>query len=307
MQGGTAHDQQLALWGQRIKKIKGARITIDSPIGHVPWGLLYDEEIPKDLGDDYLDVLLQHFWMTSYELDLLPDYPESSAEWETTLDNLTATRMMVAINESIQGGYGIKQAEFFSSLPEDPPSITLSRGKKELVERIANRVEPQHLIYLYCHHQKGKTWSVDDYRDMNDSKILIRGNAEGENEDGVITLTELEDNEDISIFKPPSPPVTFLNGCTSAQVEIGDPTSFMYYFVYVLGAQAFIGAESKIPAAFADAFGRRFVREFLGGGRIGDIMFDARLHFARDYHNPFGLYYTLYGNGNIRLTQPALG
>jgi hypothetical protein len=305
--GNASRDPQMELWRQRIKKKKGARLVIDSSIGNIPWGLIYDEKIPKNLGDDYLKTLLNHFWMTSYELDVLPDYPESSADWETTLDNKEATRFTVAINQDLSGGYGLRQLEFFHNMPKDPPSLRIGLKKNEVLKNISKRKEALHLLYFFCHHQKGATWSVDDYRDVNDSKILIRGNYDGEKEDGTISLRELVDDEDIVEFAPPNPPVIFLNCCTSAQVEIGDPTSFMYYFIYILASQAFIGTESKIPGAFADPFGQRFVNEFLEGRRIGDILFDARLDFARNYHNPFGLYYTLFGNGNIRLSQSIKG
>jgi hypothetical protein len=305
LRGQTARDAKLSEWSHRIEKRKGSRITIDSPIGHIPWGLLYDAEVLENLGDDYLASLLLHFWATSYELDILPDYPESSTDWDTSLDNNKATRLTVGVNQDISGGYGLKQIEFFDAIPKNLISLKLSRGKRDLIDSITEREEPQHLLYFFCHHQKGKTWSEYDFRDLNDSKILIRGNSEKDGTDGTIYLKELESNELINEFAPPCPPVTFLNGCMSSQVEIGDPTSFMYYFIYWLGSQAFIGTESKIPAAFADAFGRRFVKEFIEGRRIGDILYDARLDYARKYHNPFGLYYTLYGNGNIRLRQPA--
>jgi hypothetical protein len=307
IQGGEYKDEQLATWGQRIKAKKGDRLTIDSPIGHLPWGLFYDEEIPEHLGDDYIEVLLRHFWATSYELDILPDYPDRSAEWDTTLDNRAATRLTLGVNESVKGGYGLRQVEFFEGILQNSPSYTMSRRKKEFLDSITRREEPQHLIYLFCHHRKGDTWSVDDYRDLSDSKIILHGDDDGEEADGVITLTELEDNERIRAFKPPCPPVTFINGCGSSQVEIGDPTSFMFYFVNVLESQAFLGTEAVIPAAFADAFGQRFVRDFLSGRRIGDILSEERVFFAREYNNPFGLYYTLYGNGNICLTKAIAG
>jgi hypothetical protein len=306
VRGDKSRDPQMELWRERIKKRKGLRLTIDSSIGHIPWGLLYDEQVPPQLDQNYLENLLAHFWMTSYELDILPDYPESSADWETTLDNKETTRLTVAVNKDITGGYGLKQVAFFEDLPQNPPTLRLNVLKDKVIESMAKREEPQHLLYFFCHHQKGATWSVDDYRDVNDSKILIRGNYDGEQTDGTISLKELV-NAEIAEFAPPYPPVVFLNGCTSAQVEIGDPTSFMYYFIYLLASQAFIGTESKIPGAFADAFGQRFVTEFLARRRIGDILFDARLYFAREHYNPFGLYYTLYGNGNIRLTQSAKG
>jgi hypothetical protein len=77
----------------------------------------------------------------------------------------------------------------------------------------------------------------------------------------------------------------------------------MHFFVYQLKCYAFIGTEAEIPASFADDFGRHFVSEFLKARPIGSILFEARKDYAQKYCNPFGLYYSLYGDGNVRLIQ----
>jgi hypothetical protein len=89
----------------------------------------------------------------------------------------------------------------------------------------------------------------------------------------------------------------------SSQTKIGDPVNFMVYFIERLKAYAFIGTEAQIPTLFADDFGKRFVEEYLRGEPLGKIMCNARKFYARKYHNPFGLYYTLYGDGKVRLKQ----
>jgi hypothetical protein len=128
--------------------------------------------------------------------------------------------------------------------------------------------------------------------------MIIAGNTA--TPEGALSIKDLKNKEGIKGFD--SPPVVFLNACQSAQTEIGDPASFMFYFINFLKAYAFVGTEAEIPAAFADVFGKRFVQEFLSGRPIGQIMFEARRDYAAA-HNPFGLYYTLYGNGNVRLSQ----
>lgn len=301
-------DPMLARVGQYLKdRLAGRRVMIDSAVGDVPWGLLYDEKVPEDLRDDYLPQLLSHFWHTKYKLELLPDYPADCFEWAPELDNLEGTRLTVTINADTEEEYGTGQLPFFQGLArrldasgtQAPPPLRLNNDKRQVIESILNRREPQHLLYFFCHHEKGDgTWTRRGYRDFNDTRMLVSGNSP--TPEGSLSVKEMNDEEDIASFT--SPPVVFLNACQSAQTDIGDPSGFMYYFVNTLKAYAFVGTEAEIPAAFADAFGRRFVEEFLRGQAIGRILFEARVHYA-SRHNPFGLYYTLYGNGNVRLSR----
>ena len=217
--------------------------------------------------------------------------------------------MAATINREVGGEYGPRHIDFFKGLvkrfqfPEvtDPPTVKLFEGKKEMLNFIQNRSEPQHLIYFFCHHKKGQTKDELGWYRIEDTKLVLRGSAEGENAQEVVTVTELEEYEDIPEFEI-ARPVIFMNACESAQTEVGDPTSFMLYFISRLRAVAFVGTEALIPTAFADDFGQRFIKEFLSQRPIGQVILDARRHYAEKHYNPFGLFYTLYGNGNTRLS-----
>lgn len=301
----------LTQWAQDLKEtFKGERIIIDSAVGDIPWGLLYDEEVPEELGDNYLEQMLSHFWATSYELEVLPPYPRTRFRWRPKLDNTGQTRLTVTINKEVKGNYGSAQVTFFEGLAktlnagvsQEPFPLRLNSLTQELLESILKRQEPQHLLYFFCHHKKGSgSWTQRGWRAFNDTAMIIRG--ESVKADTALTIKDFE-NKEIKSFE--FPPVVFLNACGSTQTEIGDPTSFMLYFVNVLKSYAFIGTEADIPSAFADDFGRHFVCEFLKGRRLGEILSEARLGYARAQQNPFGLYYTLYGNGNVHLGEAAV-
>jgi hypothetical protein len=301
----------LAAWSQDLKEcFKGRRIIIDSAVGDIPWGLLYDEEVPEELDDDFLGGMLNHFWVTSYELEVLPPYPRTRFRWQPKLDNVEQTRLTVTINRNVKGDFGSAQLAFFedlasklnASVTQPPLPMRLNYFKRDLLESISIRQEPQHLFYFFCHHKKGSgNWTQRGWRNFDDTTMVING--ESTLDDNTLSIRELEDDE-IKCFE--FPPVVFLNACESAQLEIGDPTSFMLYFINVMKAYAFIGTEAAIPAALADDMGRHFVQEFLKGRPIGEILFHARIRYALECHNPFGLYYTLYGNGNVQLTEAAV-
>jgi hypothetical protein len=303
------NSQDLIQWSEDLKLLKGKRIVVDSAIGNIPWGLLYDAEVPESLEGDYVKELLEHFWVTSYQLEVLPNYPRSRFLWEPSLKNEKNTRLTVTINKDIKGSYGVAQDTFFGGLAgrlgavakSAPSTLVVNYDKTELIKSITNREEPQHLIYFYCHHKKaGGDWTLRGYRNFDETKMIIRG-EDPKNAEATLSIKEMRRNEHIKEFS--SPPVVFFNACESSQTEIGDPSSFMQYFVNILRSYAFIGTEAEIPAGFADEFGRRFVSEFLNARSIGEIMFAARKDFALNHHNPFGLYYTLFGDGNVRLEQ----
>jgi hypothetical protein len=192
------------------------------------------------------------------------------------------------------------------SPPAPPPchtvkgDITINTAKECVINSLLERQEPQHLYYYFCHHEKGDgIFNYRGYRDFNESKMVITGKTPSD--DTAIGFLELKQNGKIKKFK--YPPVVFMNACESAQVEAGNPAGFMFYFTYMLSASVFIGTEAPIPTTFADDFGRSFIRRFLRGESVGQTLFDLTRHYASTHKNPFGLYYTIHGNGNTRLTK----
>jgi hypothetical protein len=296
-------------WAEKLKKMKGRCLTIDDQIGGIPWGLLYDEEIPEPLPADYINEMLKHFWITSYQVDFLPKYPRDRILWAPQLNNSDGTRLTITVNQHIEEHDGSQQGSFFKNISNrwfdtstSQPLVPfkINTMKQEVLESIMSRQEPQHLLYFFCHHKKadGK-WGKMGWKDLEDSKMIIEG--EEVDEETAIGISEMLKNVKIKNFT--YPPVVFLNACESAQTEVYDPVSFMVYFIERLKAYAFIGTEAQIPTAFADDFGRRFIKGYLRGEAIGKILFDARRSYAQECHNPFGLYYTLYGDRKVCLTQ----
>lgn len=296
----------LVTWSQVLKSLKGRRLVIDSVIGGVPWGLLYDEEVPASPSDDYIAEMIDHFWLTSYRLEVLPEYPKARAGWLPQLNNREGTRLTVTVNEYIDQNDGSKQIEFFKAIRGDSLGLQtlrpllpfeINKQKADVIRNITTKQEPQHLVYFFCHHKKGDgKWMSAGWRDFDESEMIVEGKVPSPKT--TITLTEFRDAK-IKSFT--SPPVVFMNACESSQVEIDDPTSFMIYFINSLHACAFIGTEAQVPTRFADEFGKRFVKEFLSGKAIGEIMYNARRDYAKKHLNPFGLFYTQYGDGNVRL------
>jgi hypothetical protein len=288
---------------------EGSIVELDALAAPLPWSLLYEGDLPKDDDPAYLQKLIPQFWGLRYQLIAHPPWGSNNINNKPYLSNNDGTRLTIAINKKSDEEYRTSQMSFFTAMkdklngPEgiDRQSlIALGTCKEHVIASLRTRQEPQHLYYFFCHHEKGDgEINIVGVADLFQQTQII---MEGE-EQGVITLEELSTNSDIQPFK--FPPVIFLNACHSNQLKMGDPTSFMTYFIRRLGSWNFIGTEADIPAPFADAFGKIFVEKFLNGQTVGDILFSLKNYYAKEHLNPFGLYYTLFGRGEIHLQNPV--
>lgn len=286
----------------------GSIIELDALDAQLPWGLLYEGDLPPASDPNYLEKLISQFWGIRYQLTVHPPWGNSAFNLKPYLSNTDGTRLTIAINQKTDEEYQTGQMSFFTGMKEkfsgraSAGVLALGTCKEHVIDNLRKREEPQHLFYFYCHHEKGDgEISLSGVPNLlQQTQILMEGD-----EQGVITLKELAKNSEIQPFK--FRPVIFLNACQSGKLKMGDPTSFMTYFIRRLGSWNFVGTEAEIPAAFADEFGQAFVKRFLTGERIGKILIDLRSEYAQKHLNPFGLYYTLFGRSEICLQHPVPG
>lgn len=293
----------------RDELAEGARVIITSRMGDIPWGLLYDAPVPEKGDENFLDEVKKHFWGLKYQIEVAPPSAQRfMLKPRHVLNNEQSTQLTVTINEKMDAEFQTKHKTFFERLPSEyrlsqtaePPPLRLAYQKESVLQSLLDRQEPQHLYYFYCHHKKGDgKFNFRGYRDFEESKLIVSGRDPSPAT--AIGFLELRQSEAYGQFQ--SPPVVFMNSCESAQGEFCNPSGFMFFFTYMLAACPFVGTEAPIPAAFADDLGREFVRRFLRGQPIGPLLLDLRRAYATGSHNPFGLYYTLYGNGNTRLNR----
>jgi hypothetical protein len=308
--GKKSTSNELEVLREFLMGQQGSRIMIDGGGGNLPWGLMYDDLVPAKLSEGFFAEVKQHFWGLRYQLELVPKYPTDSILWRNVLDNEEETRMGVTINKEVGEDYGPRHIKFFKELMEnfrfpevrDPPSVKLFNARQELLDNILERHEPQHLLYFFCHHKKGNKLTSEGWYEFAETAMVVSGSGENEETDETLSVQDLKNLELIPKFERANP-VIFMNACESSQTEVGDPSGFMLYFIEKLSAGAFIGTEARIPTAFAHHFGQRFIREFVLGRPIGQILFDSRRYYAMEHNNFFGLYYSLYGRGTIRLSR----
>lgn len=95
---------------------------------------------------------------------------------------------------------------------------------------------------------------------------------------------------------------TFLNACASASVA-PSRTSFPDLFLGFFDNLGFIGPEYTIPETFACDFARVFYANWLRWKHLGTALFKTRWFFAKKYCNPLGLFYTLYADPDLQLSE----
>lgn len=305
-------EEKLVMLAQDLRSLKaGSIIEIDALPAPLPWAFLYEGDIPPIDDPKYLKKLIPQFWGIRYQLAVYPPWGYSTVGRSPRLPNKDGTRLTVAINQKKDEEYKTGQMSFFTDMKEKfrgrqgAGGLAIGTCKQHVIDNLQTREEPQHLFYFYCHHEKGDgEMTIYGTHDLfQQTQIVMEGD-----EQGVITLDELEELSNSSAIQPfKSRPVIFLNACQSGKLKMGDPTSFVTYFIRRLDSWNFMGTEADIPAPFADAFGKAFVSSFLTGQGVGEILFRLRNKFAQKHLNPFGLYYTLFGRGDIRLQRRVKG
>lgn len=101
--------------------------------------------------------------------------------------------------------------------------------------------------------------------------------------------------------------IVILNACASSHTDPLTAASFAQWFV-ASGHRAFIGTETDVPDAVAAGFASAFYGRLLEARRpLGDAVVWARRDLLRDYRNPLGLLYVVYGDTDLTVERAHPG
>jgi CHAT domain len=101
--------------------------------------------------------------------------------------------------------------------------------------------------------------------------------------------------------------IVVLNACASSRTNPRTAASFAQWFVRK-GHRAFIGTETDVPDSVAGRFAAAFYGRLLEARRpLGEAVVWARRDLLRDFRNPLGLLYVVYGDTDLAVEHPRPG
>ena len=101
--------------------------------------------------------------------------------------------------------------------------------------------------------------------------------------------------------------IVILNACSSSRTDPLTAASFAQWFV-ANGHRAFIGTETDVPDGLAAGFAGAFYGRLLEARRpLGDAVVWARRDLLRDFRNPLGLLYAVYGDTDLVVERARPG
>lgn len=285
-----------------------------------PWSLVY-EAAPWD---DEKPVEVEQFWGWRYKLAIATD--ELTATYGQAGEQIVAPdglKIMVGLYARLKGAR--EQHRYFSELGKLPDGhlqpVMVDRRSEAVA---ALKAADQHLVYFFCHGYTEKM-ANDIQLDDNLVREFTRLAADALEQQDEAEREHLEDLFDVSdswlrLTRGKLPlamlqevlagvkftrhPLVFLNMCQSAQVLPSLSGGLIPFFIR-MGARAVMGTECSMNMVFGDRFARAFVDRFLRGQPAAEILWRLRQEFLGK-GDPLALAYTLFGDADLRLQEPAL-
>ena len=92
-----------------------------------------------------------------------------------------------------------------------------------------------------------------------------------------------------------------MNACGTSTINPSSAASFVQLFLEN-GNRGFIGTETRVPDLVATEYSRIFYKHLVGGETVGYAMHQAKWDLLRQFKNPLGVLYTLYGNPDLAVS-----
>lgn len=165
--------------------------------------------------------------------------------------------------------------------PEIPISIVYLQGHSDTTSKYAD-------YHYFCYAREIIERETDDDTDRFHLQSLTRGCTEG-------WLAEACPR-----------PLVFMNSCGSAGLQSVNISSFAGFF-QEMDYQGLLGTLWEIRLPTAADFAKVFFRELLQGKPVGRAILEAQQHLLDVHNNPFGVFYTFYGNSDLRVTHSKTG
>ncbi|MEE1753291.1 CHAT domain-containing protein [Streptomyces sp. SP18CS02] len=254
------------------------RISFDSDL-HLPWPMLAVE--PGD-GEEVWDSFLGHRHQveqtgTSYQTLQAPGAPRTLP---VTSLNTDSTLEMVA------------KAPEVRKLLEERSHLTVHTESETFLEALSGAMFDEDLMYFWCHGHFVENGSPHPHLvvQLSDDRHIDADLVEDRRD----RFTGLHDSR----FRP----FVLLNACHSGQAATVPELEHLGAALIKLGADGVLGPQIEIPQVFATEYAYAFLDLYLAGEHTaGEISQALVRRFAREFHNPLALAYSLHCGIDSRL------
>lgn len=253
----------------------------------IPWNLLYDGEYPTE------PVKAEEFWGFKHIIEELPCRTRAEAAPSAIQVNNVPVKVGMNLNRSkIQEALINPHLSLLNRLAsanqppprfEEPSVLDALKGKQPL-----GTVE-----YFFCHAGTGG----DAKKNYDQSYLGLTGTNDG------LTLLDIQLATVGRRFS--SAPLFFLNACESSRMDGRFYDGFVPQFLD-MGASAVVGTDCEVPSLFGAHLGIAFLKAFFSGASVGEALLSLRQRFLREYQNPLGLIYRVFGNTDVHVDTPIL-
>ncbi|MFD9001780.1 hypothetical protein ACFV0T_12530 [Streptomyces sp. NPDC059582] len=186
----------------------------------------------------------------------------------------------------------VGRAHEVHKLLEERSLLTVRTQGSELLDALSRSVLHEDVMYFWCHGHFVSTGAS--------SQCLTIRLSDTENIDGPVVQRKRRSYaySAQARFKP----FVLLNACHSAQAAAPGRLKHLGQELIALGADGVLAPQIEIPQVFATEYAHAFLDRYLSGRHtVGEIGQWLVRHFARDFHNPLALAYSLNCGINNRL------
>jgi hypothetical protein len=169
--------------------------------------------------------------------------------------------------------------------------VVRTRGS-DLIDALSHSVLHEDIMYFWCHGYFVSTGAS--------SHCLSISLSDGEHIDGPVVSRKRRRyvRTPQARFKP----FVLLNACNTAQSASPGKLKHLGQELIAMGADGVLAPQIEIPQLFATEYAYAFLEHYLTGDRTaGEISQLLVRRFARDFHNPLALTYSLHCGMNSRL------
>jgi len=121
-----------------------------------------------------------------------------------------------------------------------------------------------------------------------------------EDRDATVTSTG------VGVASPTARAIVILNACGPSKTDPVSACSFPKLFLRE-GHRAFLGTETKVPDEVAAQFSRLLYIGLLGGLDLGQATLRARRMLLKEFHNPLGVLFVMYGEPGLHVKKADCG